>query len=227
MSDGPSHHGPSESGGSSKWVLGGVTALLLLGGGYFVWKGATRTPDNAEIAATDPYAEESLRAEAVGPAADPLADSAGPSAAPAAAEPPAPPRRRAAPPAAIPEETIGITPTSAEVAEAENSEEIVVTAPRRPIWARTPSPRRLSALYPERALERGREGEARLHCIVEPGGTLDCERMSESSAGFGAAALRVARSFRHAPTLSDGTDATGSPVRLRVVFRMADEDRRS
>src|SRR5688572_428128 len=83
--------------------------------------------------------------------------------------------------------------------------------------------RRLSALYPERALERGREGEARLHCIVQAGGTLDCERLSETPGGFGPAALRVARTLRHAPRLEDGSDAEGTPVRLRVVFRMAEE----
>jgi TonB family protein len=81
-------------------------------------------------------------------------------------------------------------------------------------------------MYPERARARGREGEARLHCIVQAGGALDCERVSATPGGFGHAALRVARTLRHAPTLADGTDATGSPVRLRVVFRMEDADRR-
>jgi protein TonB len=105
-----------------------------------------------------------------------------------------------------------------------DSDEIVVTRARRPIWARTPSARRLAALYPERARERGREGEASLQCVILAGGALDCARVSATQ-GFGAAALRVARRFRHAPTLADGSDAAGARVHLRVVFRMDDEMR--
>ncbi|UPT63863.1 MAG: energy transducer TonB [Hyphomonadaceae bacterium JAD_PAG50586_4] len=100
-----------------------------------------------------------------------------------------------------------------------------MTAPHRPIWARTPNERRLSALYPERALARGREGEARLTCIVQDGGALDCDRVSETPGGFGAAAVRVARTFRHAPQLADGSNAIGTPVNLRVVFRIDDDPR--
>jgi TonB family protein len=105
-----------------------------------------------------------------------------------------------------------------------DNDDIVVRAPRRPIWVRTPSPRRLSALYPERALDRGREGEARLHCIIGTGGTLDCERVSETP-GFGSAAVRVAHTFRHAETLADGSSAIGTPVNLRVIFRIDDDPR--
>ena len=222
MNDEPTHGAETirAGDGRAKWLFGAVTALLLLGGGYFVWTSAMQGQESAEVAADDTYAEEPLRADTLGPAADTLADSGATNVAAAPAAAPA--RRRT--PRAIPEETIGITPASAEV-QAQDSEEIVVTAPRRPVWARTPTPRRLSALYPERALERGREGEARLHCVVQAGGTLDCERLSETPGGFGPAALRVARTLRHAPRLDDGSDATGTPVRLRIVFRMADDDR--
>ena len=89
-----------------------------------------------------------------------------------------------------------------------------------------PSERHLSALYPQRALERGREGEASLHCTVQDSGALDCVRVEETPGGFGNAALRVARTLRHAPQLADGSDAAGSPVNLRVVFRIADDQRR-
>lgn len=227
MSDRPTHGAETvhaSNGGRAKLLFGAVTALLLLGGGYFVWTSAM-PEESAEIAADDLYAEDPLRADTLGPASDTFADGAATNASldPAESEVRTPARRRTPRTAAIPEETIGITPASAAV---EDSEEIVVTAPRRPVWARTPSARRLSALYPERALERGREGEARLHCVVEAGGTLDCERLSETPGGFGPAALRVARTLRHAPRLADGADAEGTPVRLRVVFRMADEDGR-
>jgi len=88
-----------------------------------------------------------------------------------------------------------------------------------------PSARRLAAYYPARLLERRREGEARLHCTVLAGGALDCARVDETP-GFGDAALRVARSLRHAPQLADGSDATGAAVNLRVIFRLSEEDRR-
>ena len=113
-----------------------------------------------------------------------------------------------------------------ELATTANNDDIVVTAPLRPIWDRTPSARRLSAFYPDRALQRGREGEARLHCIVQNGGALDCDKISETpGGGFGNAALRVSRSLRHAAVRRDGADATGTPVNLRVVFRLEDDRR--
>jgi len=106
-----------------------------------------------------------------------------------------------------------------------DEDDVIVHAPRRPIWASTPSARRLSALYPERALERGREGQAQLHCTVEERGRLDCAPVSATPGGFGAAAVRVARTFRHARTLENGHSAIGTPLYLRVVFRI-EEPRR-
>ena len=88
-----------------------------------------------------------------------------------------------------------------------------------------PSARRLAAYYPDRLLQRGREGEARLRCTVRAGGALDCARVEETP-GFGTAALRVARTLRHAPQLADGSDAPGAAVNLRVVFRLSEEERR-
>jgi hypothetical protein len=61
--------------------------------------------------------------------------------------------------------------------------------------------------------------------MVEVGGSLDCQRVEETP-GFGPAAMRVARSLRHAPTRADGANAAGTPVNLRVVFRI-DDNRRS
>jgi TonB family protein len=219
---------PSKFGGAAKWVLGGAAAVLLLGAGYFAWKTVAPGQDDAQVAYTDPYSDEPAGAGSIDAEQRTSTTDAAPNedvSASASSETRTPSRRRAR--AAAPEVTIGVTPASASAeASSTDSDEIVVTAPRRPIWASTPSPRRLSALYPERALARGREGEARLHCIVQAGGALDCERVSETPGGFGVAALRVARRFRHASTLADGSDATGAPVNLRVVFRMEDERRR-
>ena len=39
--------------------------------------------------------------------------------------------------------------------------------------------------------------------------------------------MRVARSYRHATKRADGSDATSTPVILRVVFRMEEDERSS
>ncbi len=218
----------ASKGGGGKWLIGAAAAVVLLGGGYYVWS-QFAPAEHSEIALNDPYAASTqMHAAPLSPADDP--DFAAPENATAEASTAAPrqkpartasPSRTAAAPV-IPEETIGITPASYQ-----QSDELVVPAPERPIWARTPSPQRLSRYYPSYALERGREGEARLHCIVQDNGALDCERTSESSSGFGNAALRVARTFRHAPQLADGSDAAGAPLNLRVVFRIDENSRRS
>ncbi len=219
-----------KGGGGARWLIGAaVAAAVVLAGGYAMWTMWGPTPnDSVETAANDPYASEPLSALApdAGPDASASDDSV---AAPAASEPaPTPARRRAPRPEEVPEATIGVTPANANAEETLQSggDDIVITA-RRPIWASTPSARRLSALYPERALERGREGEARLACVVQERGVLDCERIEETRAEFGAAALRVARTFRHSTTLADGGNAVGTPVNLRVVFRIAEDERRS
>ncbi|MGE0531531.1 MAG: hypothetical protein AB7G40_04020 [Hyphomonadaceae bacterium] len=222
----------SKGGGGGKLLLGVVAAAILLGGGYYAW--SNYAPQNGaqtgynESYATDPY-DDPLRA---GPLGSSEADDASEEqlAATASSESaPAPPRRSQARAEPIPEATIGVTPanvTEEDMAAAESSD-LVVTAPIRPIWARTPSERRLASYYPARALERGREGEARLACTVMEGGSLACDKLSETPGGFGNAALRVSRSLRHAAVRSDGSDATGTPVNLRVVFRIDEENRRS
>lgn len=223
-------------GGGGRLLLGAVAALVLIGGGYFAWKTYGTTQSSAQAALNDTYSSSSYADDPLrGPTetggdtvADPAsADSGAAATATDEVRSPRSTRSATASANAVPEETIGITPISATASEAATSgDDIVVTASRRPIWVRTPSARRLSALYPERALARGREGEARLHCTVRGNGALDCARMEETPGGFGPAAIRVASTLRHAPRLADGRDATGSPVNLRVVFRLDDETRR-
>ncbi|MEQ1817420.1 MAG: energy transducer TonB [Terricaulis sp.] len=225
-------------GGGGKLLLGAIAAAVLVGGGYWAYQNYAQPTDGAQTAYNDQYRSESsygddsLRAGPIDPSDEPVADTASTDTPPAstsssARSTPAA-RRQVAQTEEVPEVTIGVTPinaTSEDVAYTDN-EDLVVTAAPRPIWDRTPTARRLSALYPERALERGREGEARLHCTVIEGGALDCARVSETPGGFGPAAVRVARTFRHSSTLADGRDATGSPVNLRVVFRIDDNTRR-
>lgn len=215
-----------ETGGGGKWLLGAAAAIVLIGGGYAVVQNFSQPQDQTESAFNAP-ADDSYDLSDASPAEETrdqdLAALDSPQAEPAAATPAAPARRatpqRSEP---VPEATIGITPASATTSV--NDDEIVVTA-RRPVWASTPSPRRLSALYPERALERGQEGEARLACVVQARGALDCDQVEATPGGFGNAALRVARTFRHADTLANGQSAEGTPLNLRVVFQIADEDR--
>lgn len=223
----------SKGGGRMKWLLGAAAAVVLLGGGYFAWQNYAGAQDSAQTAYNDAYsaepeAPEPLRDRTFEPGAETVVEDATAdesAALPAVTESRATPQRRRARPApveVIPEETIGV----ASVAETNVQDDIVVMAPRRPVWVQAPSARRLSALYPERALVRGREGEARLRCTVLTGGALDCTRVDETpGGGFGMAALRVARAYRHAPQRADGADAAGTPLNLRVVFRIADEER--
>lgn len=229
----------AKEGGGMKWLAGAAVAVLLAGGGYYAWKtmspgqSDTQTAYNDAYSPSDPYDSDPLRAEPLPPQDD--SATAETASADESRDAPAsstarrtPPRSSTAARAEVPEETIGITPinaTSEESAGIGDGEDLVVTAPRRPVWSRTPTARRLSALYPQQQLDRRREGEARLACIVQNGGALDCENVS-STPGFGSAALRVARTFRHSTHLADGSDATGSPVNLRVVFRMEDDQRR-
>lgn len=239
MSDKSDDHGAttvhaSKGGGGMKWLLGAAAAVILVGGGYLAWKNYGQNPDQTQTAYNDGYSNTYAddTPSRAGPLAQSESTAEGVGADDSVAEPAAAPTRRASTStrrsteraAVVPEETIGITPAS--YSGSTDSEELVVTAPHRPIWSRTPTARRLSAMYPERALARGREGEARLHCIVENGGALDCERVSETPGGFGSAALRVARTFRHSETMPDGSNAIGTPVNLRVVFRMDENTRR-
>ncbi len=221
---------------AAKWLAGAAGAAVLLGVGYYVVKNMPSNQPATEIASTDSAYDMSPAPFAAGPATgnqaattDVAKGSVVSTETTTTTTRSAASRRRAqesAAAATVPEQVIGVSPASYDGTD--NSDEIVVTAGRRPVWASTPSARRLSALYPARALERGREGEASVHCTVLEGGALNCLRASEAPAnsGFGNAALRVASKFRHASQRADGSVAAGTPVNLRVVFRISDDDRR-
>ncbi len=240
MSQGPTSQGPtngthkitaSKGGGAGKWVLGAVAAVVLAGASYAAWRTTQPSEMQDQYAINNEYSDEyagddGLRASPLGQAdsadsaiAEPASEDAAP--APRARSRAASTPARAEP---VPETTIGVTPISASSSESvDESESVIVTPPRGPVWARVPTARRLSALYPARALEREREGEARLACIVRDSGRLACENV-EQTPGFGGAALRVANTLEHAPYLADGSSTAGTPVNLRVVFRMEDEE---
>ena len=230
----PTHVG---DGGNNvgKWLAGAAVAALVLGGGYYAVKNLpANNGQNTEIAAYD--SESTLVTPyTAGPVTGGVATTDSTSTSPSissdstTSSSTSSTRTRTktvqtAEADVIPETVIGVAPASAT----NDADEVVITGMRRPVWVSTPTARRLSAMYPARALEREREGEASLRCIVQDGGALDCTRLSETPqrAGFGNAALRVARTFKHAPTRYDGASATGTPVNLRVMFRIEDEDQR-
>ena len=89
------------------------------------------------------------------------------------------------------------------------------------VWAQRPSSRRISDVYPQRALREGVGGRVVLSCRVLGNLSVSCTIASETPAGtgFGAAAMSVASSYRSRPTLSDGTSAVGSTARIAVNFQ--------
>lgn len=221
----PAAHASKSSG--MKWLGGAALAAVLLGGGYYAWslygqpQPASTNQQYDTQTAEAPLSAGALPQRSASNAASPAASSPSTQTADATA-----PRRRANSQAnSIPEETIGVTPARAT---ADDGEAIIVQGQRRPLWTHTPSRWRLAETYPARALEEGREGEASLQCTVLSNGALRCAQVSEypARAGFGGAALRVAHMYRHASTLRNGRDAVGSPVNLRVVFRVDDNTRR-
>jgi protein TonB len=89
------------------------------------------------------------------------------------------------------------------------------------VWTQRPSARRISDLYPQRALRQGLGGRVQLDCRVNADLSLSCRIASETPAGegFGRAALAAADAYRARSTLSDGTSAVGTSTRLAVNFQ--------
>lgn len=95
----------------------------------------------------------------------------------------------------------------------------VITNPR---WLARPGPREFERFYPARAREREKSGKVTLDCLVAADGALGCRvaREDPEGWGFGAAALRIAPSFRIAPRMEDGRATEGGTVRVDITFRL-------
>jgi protein TonB len=81
----------------------------------------------------------------------------------------------------------------------------------------------VARFYPERAQRLEVEGRATISCSVTAKGTVtDCSVVSEepADAGFGDAALKMARLFKMKPQTRDGAPVEGASVRIPLSFRL-------
>jgi TonB family protein len=91
----------------------------------------------------------------------------------------------------------------------------------KPVWVQKPTAADIARVYPAAAVKAHDRGYATLACKFTPAGRLrDCKVVNESfSSGFGAAALKLADSFRAKPVSADGDQVGGGTVLIPIYFQ--------
>jgi periplasmic protein TonB len=82
-------------------------------------------------------------------------------------------------------------------------------------WVRRPGAEDIARVYPAQAAKEGLIGQAIIGCHVAPSGVLEAcavVREEPAQAGFGDAALRLARYFQVRPAGASGNDPTRQGV---------------
>ncbi len=132
--------------------------------------------------------------------------------------PPPPPEMRVPPPMVEAPPTVTDVPVAVDPPPAPPAPAVITN----PTWLERPNARDFSREYPDRALEREREGRVVLDCVVSADGRIACSVASEDPTGwgFGAAAVRISRVFRISPRTEDGRPTDGGRVRVPITFRL-------